>query len=209
MITSRCNLAIIATLLVSGYLLAQDASTALIKVSTEVSGYSHQQPIYLKGQRIGAYGTVLKDSVNYRSAAADWSVLPLGTVFQIKGDVSNTRFIVDDHLPELVGTSHVKIYFGKPKEAKDWGKQTLELQILRKGKYKESYLILQKAAGRDPYSYTMANTILKQFQEMEKLAAQRLKFFNLPASRTAQPPEALINLALKDELFGASVNRVN
>jgi 3D (Asp-Asp-Asp) domain-containing protein len=80
------------------------------------------------------YGTV-------RSAAADWSVYPVGTVFQIEGDSS--VYEVDDYGSALVGTQTIDIY--KPSKAtmNDWGVRHVNINVLQWGSFDKSLTILK------------------------------------------------------------------
>lgn len=162
-----------AAFLALGLITHATAQNSGNKKSFQVFGYSHEKPPYMKGTRMGANGTQLKTGQKYNSAAADWSVLPLGSVFKVPG-YGNTYFVVDDHLPELVGKTAVKIYFDKPKDAQNAGSQWKEIEILRVGDFKNAYLKLREQSSSQRSSYLMAQAIFQKFEEERKrLEAER------------------------------------
>jgi 3D (Asp-Asp-Asp) domain-containing protein len=93
-----------------------------------------------------AYGTKTAKGGNLkygkvRSAAADWSVYPVGTVFQIEGDSS--VYEVDDYGSALVGTETIDIY--KPSKAtmNEWGVRNVNINVLQWGSFDRSLAILK------------------------------------------------------------------
>lgn len=109
------------------------------KVKT--TAYSHVEADSLKYGRKNAAGTELKFG-SVRSAAADWSVFPLGTVFKIEGQPYT--YVVDDYGSALVGTKTIDLY--KPGFAgiKDWGARNVKIKVLKWGSYGESLRVLQE-----------------------------------------------------------------
>lgn len=141
-------------------------------LQTEITtvAYSHNQPLYLKGLRRGALGTYLRNSVEYTSAAADWSFLPLGTVFTID-DFGGTRFVVDDHGADISGKRAVKIYFDTVEKKKEWGMRRVTISIIRMGDEKVSYAKLREAAVEKPHCYQMAQRIYAKYKARERQLA--------------------------------------
>ena len=76
-----------------------------------------------------------------RSAAADWSVYPVGTVFQIKGDAC--LYIVDDYGSALVGTKTIDLYKPTTSSMNQWGTRNVTITILKWGSYAKSLAILK------------------------------------------------------------------
>lgn len=122
------------------------------------SAYTHNKPAYSKGVRMGALGANLKAGSEYNSVAADWSFLPLGTVFRIKGH-NSTRFVVDDHLPSVEGKPIVTIYCETHKKKEQWKPRQVEIEVIRIGDYRASYRSLRPRAEKEPYCYSMAARI--------------------------------------------------
>lgn len=76
-----------------------------------------------------------------RSAAADWSVYPVGTVFQIEGDVS--LYIVDDYGSALVGTRTIDLYKPSSYSMNLWGVRKVNIRIVKWGSFSKSLAILK------------------------------------------------------------------
>jgi 3D (Asp-Asp-Asp) domain-containing protein len=108
------------------------------KVKT--TAYSHVEADSLKYGKKNAAGTELQFG-SVRSAAADWSVFPLGTVFKIEG--MPYTYIVDDYGSALVGTKTIDLY--KPSFAgiKDWGARHVKIKVLKWGSYSQSLNVLK------------------------------------------------------------------
>ena len=86
------------------------------KVKT--TAYSHVEADSLKYGKSNAAGGTLKYGM-VRSAAADWSVFPLGTVFKIEGEPY--LYQVDDYGSALVGTKTIDLYKPNSDGIKQWG----------------------------------------------------------------------------------------
>ena len=83
-----------------------------------------------------------------RSAAADWSVYPVGTVFKVKG--LPYIYVVDDYGSALVGTQTVDMFMPDPSWMKAWGSRKVELSVVRWGSFERSAELLRK---RTRYSH--------------------------------------------------------
>jgi len=92
-----------------------------------------------------ATGTPLKYTNRVRSAAADWSVYPVGTVFKIKG--MSQLFVVDDYGSALTGTGTIDIYTPNASHMKTWGRRNVEIAIVQWGSYARSAQLLSKRTG--------------------------------------------------------------
>ncbi len=108
--------------------------------SVKTTAYTHSEGDHLKYGSRTAAGTALQHG-KVRSAAADWSVYPVGTVFQIHGDTN--LYIVDDYGSALVGTRTIDLY--KPSQAlmNNWGVRRVNIRILKWGSYAKSLAILK------------------------------------------------------------------
>jgi len=108
------------------------------------TAYTHTEQDHVSyGARTAAgtslqYGTV-------RSAAADWSVYPVGTVFQIQGD--SALYIVDDYGSALVGTQTIDLYKPSPAAMSKWGVRRVSIRVLKWGSYARSLAILRPRQG--------------------------------------------------------------
>ncbi|MCW1885072.1 3D domain-containing protein [Luteolibacter flavescens] len=89
-----------------------------------------------------ATGTPLRYTDRVRSAAADWAVYPVGTVFRIKG--MPQLFVVDDYGSALTGTNTVDIYTPSKAHMGAWGRRNVELTVVQWGSYARSAEILSK-----------------------------------------------------------------
>lgn len=104
------------------------------------TAYSHVEADSLKYGRASAEGGDLKYG-EYRSAAADWSVFPLGTVFKIEGLPWTYR--IDDYGSALVGTKTIDLYKPNMAGISNWGARNVGIKILKWGSYAKSYHILK------------------------------------------------------------------
>lgn len=95
-----------------------------------------------------AAGTNLRFNHKVRSAAADWSVYPVGTLFRIRG--LPYTYVVDDYGSALVGTQTVDMFMPDPLWMKAWGSRKVELTVIRWGSFERSAELLRK---RTKYSH--------------------------------------------------------
>ena len=112
------------------------------------TAYTHTEGDHLAYGPKNAVGTHLLYSEQYRSAAADWSVYPLGTKFKIKGQPY--IYIVDDYGSALVGTGTIDIYQPSKSLRKKWGRRIVEIQIIEWGSSKQS---MKQLAARTHYRH--------------------------------------------------------
>ncbi len=89
-----------------------------------------------------ALGTLLQFSDSIRSAAADWSLYPVGTMFRIKG--LPHVYLVDDYGSALVGTGTIDLYQPDFASMRRWGCRKVEITIVKWGSLKRSADILSK-----------------------------------------------------------------
>ena len=82
----------------------------------------------------------LKYGSTFRSAASDWSVFPLGTVFKIEGLPYVYR--IDDYGSALVGTKTIDLYKPNMAGIKDWGARNVRIKVIKWGSYGDSLAIL-------------------------------------------------------------------
>lgn len=114
------------------------------------TAYHHNEADHIRYGNNNALGGDLKFGL-VRSAAADWSVFPVGTVFRIKG--SPELFTVDDYGSALVGTKTVDIYKPNAQMMRDWGVRNVFIEVVKQGDYKKSLQIL---SGRMKHAHVRA-----------------------------------------------------
>lgn len=118
------------------------ASTSNVgRVQTvRTTAYTHTEADSLPYGKKNAAGTNLKYG-KVRSAAADWSKYPVGTVFRIKGEPY--YYEVDDYGSALVGTETIDIYKPNKSMMNQWGVRHVPIEIVRWGSYSKSLEILR------------------------------------------------------------------
>src|SRR5947209_7802445 len=92
-----------------------------------------------KGGRRNALGTYLSGH-HVMSAAADWSVFPVGTRFRICS--TREEYIIDDYGTALVGTNTIDLYKPSKLEMKRWGVRNVDIDILQWGSEERSMQVL-------------------------------------------------------------------
>lgn len=106
------------------------------------TAYHCSEDDHLQYGSMNATGTPLKYTNRVRSAAADWSVYPVGTVFKIKG--MSQLFVVDDYGSALTGTGTIDIYTPNEAYMRAWGRRNVEIAIVQWGSYARSAQLLSK-----------------------------------------------------------------
>jgi 3D (Asp-Asp-Asp) domain-containing protein len=108
--------------------------------SVRTTAYTHSESDHIIYGARTAVGSNLKYG-NVRSAAADWSVYPVGTIFQIEG--MPYVYQVDDYGSALVGTNTIDLY--KPDKAtmRAWGVRNVNIKVLKWGSFSKSLSILK------------------------------------------------------------------
>ncbi|MGV3662585.1 MAG: 3D domain-containing protein [Prosthecobacter sp.] len=108
--------------------------------AVRTTAYTHSESDHIIYGARTAVGTNLKYG-NVRSAAADWSVYPVGTIFQIDG--LPYVYQVDDYGSALVGTNTIDLY--KPDKAtmKAWGVRNVNIRVIKWGSFSKSLSILR------------------------------------------------------------------
>lgn len=108
--------------------------------SVRTTAYTHSESDHIIYGARTAVGSNLKYG-NVRSAAADWSVFPVGTIFKIEG--LPYVYQVDDYGSALVGTNTIDLY--KPDKAtmRAWGVRSVNIRVLKWGSFSKSLSILK------------------------------------------------------------------
>lgn len=131
------------------------------------TAYTHTESDHLIYGRKNAAGTTLRYGPQVRSAAADWSVYPVGTTFRIKG--LPYLYVVDDYGSALVGTGTVDLYKPSKPAMNAWGRRNVELTIVRWGSQTRSAEIL-KDRVHHPHCAQMFSSLLRQRRDLAHLA---------------------------------------
>jgi 3D (Asp-Asp-Asp) domain-containing protein len=113
-----------------------------------------------------AAGTNLRYSKLVRSAAADWSFYPVGTVFRIKG--MKQLHVVDDYGSALTGTGTIDMYQPSKNLMNQWGRRNVQVSVVQWGSFKRSAEILSK---RTKYSHCrqMLSNITRQRPDLKNV----------------------------------------
>lgn len=150
----------------------------------------HRMPVYAFGERTrlvrttaytcseddhliygssNATGTPLRYSDRVRSAAADWSFYPVGTVFRIAG--LPHLYVVDDYGSALTGTGTVDLY--KPSKAlmNEWGRRNVELTVVQWGSFTRSAEILSQRT-QHPHCRQMLANLIRQRPDLASVASR-------------------------------------
>jgi 3D (Asp-Asp-Asp) domain-containing protein len=106
------------------------------------TAYTQSESDHIEYGAMNAAGTPLRYTDRVRSAAADWAVYPLGTVFRIKG--MSQLFVVDDYGSALTGTGTVDIYTPSKEYMGLWGRRNVEMTVVQWGSYARSAEVLSK-----------------------------------------------------------------
>ncbi|HEY5892958.1 MAG TPA: hypothetical protein VIT91_06975 [Chthoniobacterales bacterium] len=103
------------------------------------TAYTHTESDHRRYGKRNALGSTLQYA-SVRSAAADWSRWPAGTVFKILA--TGELFKVDDYGWALSGTNTIDLY--KPSHAamNAWGVRRVTIQVLHWGDVRYSYRVL-------------------------------------------------------------------
>ncbi len=159
----RINLASIDTVI------TQPTYTKQHKIPEDYNGmkmvrttaYCHKEADSLKYGTLNAAGTNLQYGNTIRSAAADWSVYPMGTKFQIEG--LPYTYVVDDYGSALVGSSTIDLYKPTFAQMNRWGVRNVPMKIIEWGSFEKSAEIL---SGRKHVSH--ADHVRTMLREIEK-----------------------------------------
>ena len=127
-----------------------------LKVRT--TAYCHDESDHIVYGAKNALGTPLKFGT-IRSAAADWSRYPVGTLFRIAGQPGIT-YVVDDYGSALVGTGTIDIYKPTRSQMNAWGVRHVDIEVLRWGSYQRSMDIM-----RDRMKWPHVRQMVRGIQE--------------------------------------------
>ena len=108
--------------------------------SVRTTAYTHTEADHLQYGKKNALGTELRFG-QVRSAAADWSVYPVGTQFKIEG--SPYLYEIDDYGSALVGSNTIDLYKPDMRSMNHWGVRHVNIQVVRWGSREESLKVLK------------------------------------------------------------------
>lgn len=149
------------------------------------TAYTHTEADHVKYGRKNALGMRLS-STGVRSAAADWSRWPAGTVFRIVE--TGETYQVDDYGWALSGTNTIDLY--KPSRAamNAWGVRRVTIQNIVWGDVDRSLAILR---GRSKFKHVrrMVDEIEDRYREL-KTPVDRAQFVQAAPAGTPVAPRA-------------------
>ena len=129
----------------------------------KTTAYTHSEGDHLKhGSKSAAGGSLQYGDV--RSAAADWSVYPLGTKFKIQGETC--VYVVDDYGSALIGTRTIDLYKPTVSSMRSWGARKVNINVIEWGSYDRSLAILK------PRETKGRGIIHRMVSSIEKLAGK-------------------------------------
>ncbi len=123
------------------------------------TAYTCSESDHIKYGSKNATGTNLRYSNKVRSAAADWSFYPVGTVFRVKG--MSQLYVVDDYGSALTGTGTIDMYQPSREMMNLWGRRNVEISVVQWGSFERSAEIL-KDRVKYPHCRQMLSNITRQ-----------------------------------------------
>ena len=120
---------------------------SLLCTQVKTTAYCHKESDHIAYKSACAVGCGLRYDKSVRSAAADWSVFPVGTVFRLAGNPQLYR--IDDYGSALVGTRTIDLYQPTMSMVKGWGARNVEIEIVKWGSYTKSFQILSARTGHN------------------------------------------------------------
>ncbi|MEO8354220.1 MAG: hypothetical protein ABI680_21025 [Chthoniobacteraceae bacterium] len=128
------------------------------------TAYTHSEADHLKHGRSTAMGTTLQYG-NVRSAAADWSRWPAGTLFRIRE--TGEFYRVDDYGWALAGTNTIDLYKPSRSMMNQWGVRYVTIENLEWGDVDRSRAILRDRA-KHKHVRRMLNDLDRHYAALKK-----------------------------------------
>jgi len=125
-------------------------------VEIRTTAYTHTEASHLKYGVRNAVGGPLRYG-KVRSAAADWSRFPLGTLFRIGG--SPEIYEIDDYGSALVGKNTIDLYKPTDRSMRQWGVRHVEIEVIEWGSFEKSLDVLVPRARKAPHVAAMVRGI--------------------------------------------------
>lgn len=156
------------------------------------TAYTHSEADHIKHGRSTAMGTTLSYG-NVRSAAADWSRWPAGTLFRIRE--TGELYRVDDYGWALAGTNTIDLYKPSRSTMNQWGVRYVTIENIEWGDVDRSRKILR---SRSKYKHVrrMLNDLDKRYATLKKPLppAQTMVAETEPPVKAAQPVTQLASV---------------
>lgn len=111
--------------------------------SVRTTAYTHTESDHRQHGRSTALGTRLRSGA-VRSAAADWSRWPVGTMFRIQE--TGETYQVDDYGWALAGTNTIDLYKTSRAQMNAWGVRRVTIENLQWGDADRSLAVLRPRA---------------------------------------------------------------
>lgn len=145
-------------------------TTAPKRMMVRTTAYTHTEP----GGRINAIGGRLRYASEQRSAASDWSWMPLGTRFKLLS--VGKEYVIEDYGSALVGKKTIDLYFPTRSSMRNWGVRQEEIEILEWGSEAMSLKLLAPRTRNSHVAEMVANlrkqnAVATKKPEKKRLAA--------------------------------------
>jgi 3D (Asp-Asp-Asp) domain-containing protein len=124
--------------------------------TVRTTAYTHDEADHIAYGNLSAVGKPLRFG-SIRSAAADWSRYPLGTLFRISGQ-PGVVYQVDDYGSALVGTDTIDLYKPSRSAMNEWGVRHVDIEVIKGGCFHNS-LSLIKDRTRFPHVRKMFDNL--------------------------------------------------
>lgn len=125
------------------------------KLTVRTTAYTHTEA----GGSVNGVGSRLRFKSDVRSAAADWSWLPLGTRFRLTG--AKQEYVIEDYGSALVGKKTIDMYMPTRSMMRQWGVKMVDIEILEWGS-KSMSLKLLEGRQRNGHVRTMVSSLRNQ-----------------------------------------------
>lgn len=135
------------------------------KRTVRTTAYCHDESDHIIYGNKNAIGTPLKFGT-VRSAAADWSRYPLGTVFRIS-DQPGVIYQVDDYGSALVGTDTIDLYKPTRQQMNAWGVRHVDIEVIKWGSYQQSMQLI-KDRTRFPHVRKMFDSLQQRVYHLSE-----------------------------------------
>jgi 3D (Asp-Asp-Asp) domain-containing protein len=125
------------------------------RMTVRTTAYTHTEAGGIKN----AIGGRLRFGDVQRSAASDWSWMPLGTRFKMVS--TGKEYVIEDYGSALVGRQTIDLYFPSRSAMRAWGVRHEEIEILEWGSEAMSLKLLAPRT-RNSHVATMVAQLRKQ-----------------------------------------------
>jgi 3D (Asp-Asp-Asp) domain-containing protein len=127
------------------HMAAQTGNKAGQHMTVRTTAYTHTEAGGIKN----GIGGRLRFKSPVRSAAADWSWLPLGTRFRLADDTTQQQYVIEDYGSALVGRQTIDMYMPSMRMVRQWGVRHVQIEILEWGSKPMSLKLLEGRQRRD------------------------------------------------------------